>query len=215
MAAELSERGRQLESQDKPTISAIVLAAGMSTRMGQNKLLLPFKNKPLIAHAVDILLASEVNEIVVVLGHEAEKVGSEIEVKPVRLIQNPNYQQGLSTSVRAGIEAVSHRAEGVMICLADQPLLEPADLNRIVRAFTHAKRANKPIAVPFFNGQRGNPVILDSCYREAILEVVGDVGCKGVIKRYPDKVFAVEMETDHVVRDVDSIEEYQEVLNSS
>jgi molybdenum cofactor cytidylyltransferase len=209
MIEEFTEQRPQLEPLDKPIISAIVLAAGMSSRMGQNKLLLQFKNKPLIAHAVDTLLASEVDEVVVVLGHEAEKVQLEIDMKPVRLIQNHNYHQGLSTSVRAGVEAVSPRAEGIMICLADQPLLEAADVNRIVRAFTHAKRVHKRIAVPFFRGQRGNPVILDSSYREAILEVVGDVGCKGVIKRFPDKVFAVEMETDHVVRDVDNIEEYQ------
>jgi molybdenum cofactor cytidylyltransferase len=196
-------------------LSAIVLAAGMSTRMGQNKLLLNFKNKPLITHAVDTLLASEVDEIVVVLGHEAEKVRGKLEGKPVRLVQNLHYRDGLSTSVRAGVESVSPQVKGIMIYLADQPLLEPADLNYLARAFIHAKEVSKSIVVPFFQGQRGNPVILDSSYREAILEVVGDVGCKGVIKRHPDKVFVVEMETDHVVRDVDNIEDYQEVVGSS
>jgi Uncharacterized MobA-related protein len=88
-------------------------------------------------------------------------------------------------------------------------------VNHIVRAFTHAKAVNKGIVVPFFDGHRGNPVLLDSSYREAILGVVGDVGCKGVIKRYPDKVFIVEMESDHVVRDLDNMEEYEGVLNSS
>jgi molybdenum cofactor cytidylyltransferase len=196
-------------------LSAIILAAGMSTRMGQNKLLLSFKGKPLIAHAVDTLLASEVDEIVVVLGHEAEKIRGQLQGKQVRLVQNPDYRDGLSTSVRVGVRAVSPQVEGIMIYLADQPLLEPADLNYIIKAFALAKQVNRSIVVPLFHGQRGNPVILNSSYREAILELVGDVGCKRLIKRYPDKVFGVEMETDHVVCDVDNIDDYEEVVSSA
>ncbi len=196
-------------------LSAIILAAGMSTRMGQNKLLLKFKGKPLIAHAVDTLLASEVDEVVVVLGHQAEEVRNQLQGRRVRLVQNPDYREGLSTSVRIGVRAVSPQAEGIMIYLADQPLLQPADVNCLTRAFAQAKQVNKSIVVPLFHGQRGNPVILNASYRETILEVIGDVGCKSIIKRYPDKVFAVEMETDHVVRDVDNIDDYEEVVSSS
>jgi len=209
MGEEIYGRGRQL------MLSAIVLAAGMSTRMGQNKLLLDFKDKALIAHAVDTLLASEIDEVVVVLGHEAEKVREKLGERQVKLVQNPGYREGLSTSVRAGAEAVSRQADGIMVYLADQPLLEPADVNHILNAFTQAKEVNKDIVVPFFDGQRGNPVLLDSSYREAILRVVGDVGCKGVIKRYPEKVLVLEMENDHVVRDVDNMEEYEGVLSST
>jgi Uncharacterized MobA-related protein len=194
--------------------SAIVLAAGMSTRMGQNKLLLGFKDKPLIAHAVDTLLASEIDEVIVVLGNEAGKVQEKLRGREVRLIENPDFREGLSSSVRVGVSAVSPQADGIMVYLADQPLLEPADVNRILRAFTHAKDVGKSIVVPFFGGQRGNPVILDSSFQEAILGVAGDVGCKGVIKRYPDQVFVVEMENDHVIRDMDTIEEYEAVLGS-
>jgi molybdenum cofactor cytidylyltransferase len=196
-------------------VSAIVLAAGMSARMGQNKLLLLFKGKPLIAHAVDILLASEIDEIIVVLGNEADKVQEKLRGRQVRLIENPDFREGLSTSVRAGVTAVSRQADGIMVYLADQPLLESADVNRILRAFAHAKDAGKSIVVPFFDRQRGNPVLLDSSYREAILGVVGDVGCKGVIKRYPDQVFVLQMESDHVIRDMDTIEEYEAVLGST
>jgi molybdenum cofactor cytidylyltransferase len=201
-------------------VSAIVLAAGMSTRMGQNKLLLNFRDKPLIVHAVDTLLASEIDEVIVVLGHEAEKVRDQLERsiglankaapgKPVRLVQNSDYQNGLSTSVRTGVEAVSRQANGIMIYLADQPLLEPEDLNRIVAGFAAAKEINKSIVVPFFRGERGNPVILEASLRVAILGIVGDVGCKGVIKRYPEKVYVIEMDNDHVVRDVDDIQAYE------
>jgi molybdenum cofactor cytidylyltransferase len=201
-------------------VSAVVLAAGMSTRMGQNKLLLNFREKPLIVHAVDTLLASDIDEVIVVLGHEIEKVRDQLERsiglankaasgKPLRLTQNPDYQNGLSTSVRTGVEAVSRQANGIMIYLADQPLLEPEDVNRIVAGFAAAKEVNKSIVVPFFRGERGNPVILDASLRDSILGIVGDVGCKGVIKRYPEKVYAIEMENDHVVRDVDDVQAFK------
>ena len=190
-------------------IAVIVPAAGMSTRMGHNKLLLAFKGKPLIAQAVDTLLESQVDEIIVVLGHEADKVKEKLQGKQVTLVENPNYRQGMSTSIRVGLGAVSSGARAIMIYLADQPLLEPEDVNRLIRAFAEARAHNKSIVVPFFRGQRGNPVILDASFKEAILEVVGEVGCKRVIKRNPDKVLVVEMETDHVVRDVDRIEDYE------
>jgi molybdenum cofactor cytidylyltransferase len=204
-------------------VSAVVLAAGMSTRMGRNKLLLTFRDKPLVVHAVDTLFASEVGEIIVVLGHESEKVWDRLEdnegraskegQRPrVRLVENPGYREGLSTSVRTGVQAVSAEADAIMIYLADQPLLEAADVNRIIAAFATAKKESKTIVVPFFKGERGNPVILDASLRDSILGIVGDVGCKGVIKRYPEKVYAIEMENDHVVRDVDDVPAYERLV---
>jgi molybdenum cofactor cytidylyltransferase len=204
-------------------VSAVVLAAGMSTRMGRNKLLLTFRDKPLVVHAVDTLLASEVGEIIVVLGHESEKVWdrlgdnngrvSDEDQRPrVRLVENPDYREGLSTSVRTGVQAVSPEADAIMIYLADQPLLEAADVNRIIAAFAVAKAEGKTIVVPFFKRERGNPVILDASLRDSILGIVGDVGCKGVIKRYPEKVYALEMENDHVVRDVDDALAYEKLV---
>jgi molybdenum cofactor cytidylyltransferase len=204
-------------------VSAVVLAAGMSTRMGRNKLLLSFRDKPLVVHAVGTLLASKVGEIIVVLGHESEKVWEQLEAyasqvsnggqrSRVRLVKNPDYRDGLSTSVRTGVQAVSAEAGAIMIYLADQPLIEPGDVDRIIAAFAAAKAENKTIVVPFFKGERGNPVILDAALRDSILGIAGDVGCKGVIKRYPEKVYAIEMENDHVVRDVDDVQAYERLV---
>ena len=190
-------------------IAAIVPAAGMSTRMGRNKLLLTFKGKPLIAQAVDTLAECEVDEVIVVLGHEADKIKEKLEGKRVTLVENHNYRQGMSTSIRAGLAAVPSQATAIMIYLADQPLLVPGDVNRLIRAFAEARERRKSIVVPFFCGKRGNPVILDASFKEAILEAVGEVGCKRVIKRNPDIVLVVEMDTDHVVRDVDRMEDYE------
>ena len=204
-------------------VSAVVLAAGMSTRMGRNKLLLTFRDKPLVVHAVGTLLASKVGEIIVVLGHESEKVWDRVEDNQgqasneghrprVRLVENPDYREGLSTSVRTGVQAVSPEADAIMIYLADQPLLEPDDVDRIIAAFATAKAEGKTIVVPFFKGERGNPVVLDASLRDSILGIVGDVGCKGVIKRYPEKVYTIEMENDHVVRDVDDAQAYERLV---
>jgi len=193
---------------------AIVPAAGMSTRMGQNKLLLTYQGKPLIAHTVDTLLATAVDEIVVVLGHDAAKVREKLAGKKLRFVENSHYREGLSTSVRAGIAAVPSYAGAVMIYLADQPLLESEEVNLLIGALAEAKKVNKSVVVPFYRGRRGNPVILDFSYKKAMLDVVGETGCRRVIKSNPDQVFVVEMDTDHTVRDVDTMEEYQELVSA-
>ena len=193
-------------------ITAIVPAAGLSSRMGQNKLLMPFAGKSLIERAVDTLMTSGVDEIVVVLGHEANLLRSRLEGKRVHFVDNPDYRAGLSTSVRAGMEAAPKGADAMMIYLADQPLLEADEVRRLILAFAEAKRAGKSIVVPFFCNKRGNPVILEASYREMVLDVVGDVGCRRIIKRHPEQVFAVQMETDHVVRDVDTPEDFESLI---
>ena len=196
-------------------IVAIVPAAGLSTRMGKNKLFLTYDSKFLIVHAVDTLLNSAIGQVIVVVGHEADKVKESLRGKPVTIVENADYRDGLSTSIRTGLAAAPAEADAIMIFLPDQPLLEPGDVNRLARAFAEAAALGKSFVVPFFKGQRGNPVILDASYRESILEVVGDVGCRRVIKRNPDRVFPVEMETDHVVRDVDTLQDYEALPKSA
>jgi molybdenum cofactor cytidylyltransferase len=196
-------------------LSAIVPAAGMSTRLGRNKLLLPFKGQPLIAHAIDTLVASDVGEIIVVLGHEAVQVRGAIANKGVRFVENPDYRLGLSTSVRAGFAAVPVQTTGIMIYLADQPLLEAGEVDFLIRAFAEAGKASKSIVVPFFRGQRGNPVIVKATYKASLLAITADTGCRRLIKQNPDQVLAVEMETDHVVRDIDTIEAYDRLVADS
>jgi molybdenum cofactor cytidylyltransferase len=190
-------------------ITAIVPAAGLSSRMGQNKLLMRFGNKSLIEHAVDTLTASNVTEIVVVLGHEANEIRNQLEGKQVRFVENRNYREGLSTSVRVGMAAVLKGADAIMIYLADQPLLESDEIKRVIQAFADAKREGKSIVVPFFGNRRGNPVILDASYREMAFDIAGDAGCRRIIKRHPEQVFAIRMETEHVVRDVDTPEDFR------
>lgn len=195
-------------------ISAIILAAGESKRMGeQNKLLLPFRGQTLIECIVDTVLSSDVGEVIVVLGHDAVRVREGCRDRRVKFVQNDNYQQGMTTSIQMGVQAADTDADGFMICLSDLPLIEPDELNHLLYAFEEAVRANnKYIAIPVFEGQRGNPVIFSMIYKNHILDDddgKGWMGCKGIIKQNPAQVLEVEMATDHVLRDIDTPEDYQ------
>lgn len=196
-------------------ISAIVLAAGMSTRMGaENKLLLPFRGTTLIGNMVDVVTGARVGETLVVLGHEAERVRAALAGKPVTFVDNLDYAEGMGSSVQAGVRAVSPQATGIMVCLTDLPLIESAELDRLIAAF-EAGQAGKSIAVPSHQGQRGNPVLFSARFRDEVLSTRGPVaGCRGIVKKYPDQVLEVEMAHDHILRDIDTIEDYRRLVDT-
>lgn len=193
-------------------IAALVLAAGQSTRMGaDNKLLLPFRDSTVVGETVDAVLGSGVSQTVVVLGHEAERVREALSGKAVTLVENPAYREGMATSVHAGIRALAPGTEAVMVCLSDLPLVEAAELRSLMEAFAAA--GQKSLAVPVFQGRRGNPVLFSIDYRDEILHVRGAVGgCKSLVARYPRQVLEVEMDSDHVLQDIDTMETYRRVL---
>jgi molybdenum cofactor cytidylyltransferase len=189
-------------------VSAILLAAGLSRRMGAtNKLTLPVDGVPLLRRTAQVLSAAWLNEVVVVLGHEAELVAPLLAGLPVRTVQNPDYRAGQMTSVHCGLAALSAPCAGVMICLSDQPLLEAADIERI--ADTFVRDCPRSVLVPSWRGRRGNPIVLAWAHREAILAGGRNLGCKRLIQNNPDLVWPLEMPNDHCVFDLDSPEDYQ------
>lgn len=196
-------------------ISAVLLAAGMSTRMGgPNKLLLPFRDRTVIENMVRVLLDSDLDEVVVVLGHQAEQVRPLLEGTGVRIVDNPDYAEGMGSSLKVGLRAVSAGAEAVMVCLTDQPLLEPADVNRLLAAFREG--GAQDIVVPFHQGQRGNPILFSARYRNEVQNTRGPIaGCRGIVQRYPEAIRAIEMETDHILRDLDTPEDYRALLQQT
>ena len=187
-------------------ISAIILAAGESTRMGpDNKLLLPFRGRPLIGHIVQTVLESEADEVIVVLGHEAARVRDALAAYDVTFAHNPRFREGMTTSIQAGVRATSTQTAGFMICLADLPMIEPADLNQVMAAFREAARhALRPIIRPVHQGKPGNPVIFAAPYKPAILAHQNLRGCQDIVKQNRALVIEVEMATDHILRDVDT-----------
>lgn len=189
------------------TVAAVLLAAGESRRMGEtNKLELLVDGKPLLRRTAETLLASNLSEIVVVLGHEADKTRAMLEGLPLSFIENKDFREGQMTSVYQGLLSLAKNCDGVMICLSDQPLLQTEDINILIAAF--AQRSHGSILVPTYKGQRGNPIIFDYEHRQAILNGERNLGCKKLIEKNPQQVCSFEMSNDHVVIDLDTPEQY-------
>ncbi len=199
-------------------ISAIVLAAGESKRMGaQNKLLLPLGEKTLIENSVDNILASDVSEVVIVLGHQAERVKEVLQNRlpncRMKFVENSAYQEGMTTSIQTGMKAIAADSEGVMVCLSDLPFLQTDELNELIHAFGEAVKKNeKQIVLPAFQGQRGNPVIFSVYYKSEILAYQGLNGCQGVIKQNPAQVLKIEMRTANALKDIDTKSDYETLV---
>ncbi len=189
------------------TVSAVLLAAGESRRMGAvNKLELLVDGTPLLRRTAEILLASQLQEVAVVLGYQADRAGSLLDSLHLKSVYNAAYREGQMTSVYQGLQSLSQACDGVMICLSDQPLLQVDDINCLIEAF--GKRSHGSIMVPTYQGKRGNPVILDYQHREDILNGERSLGCKKLIEKNPELVSSFEMSNNHVVIDLDTPEEF-------
>lgn len=188
-----------------PRVAAIVLAAGSSRRMGAvNKLLAPLHGKPMLRHVMEAVRASRAGEVVVVTGHEPERVRSVVEGLADRVVQNPNHAEGLSTSMIAGLDAVGADVDGVVVCLGDMPRLTAGHIDRLISAFDPG--SGHEICVPVHAGQRGNPVLLGRRFFGEMRSVIGDKGARGLLAAHPEAVVEVEMEDDAALHDIDTPE---------
>lgn len=196
-------------------ISGIILAAGESKRMGeQNKLMLPFRGKTMVENIVDVVLGSDVDEAIVVLGHEAERVKTVLSDRPLQFVTNHYYQQGMTSSIQCGVKVADSQSQGLMICLSDMPLIQVDDLNYLLEYFQQSVRLNPDaIVLPVFQGQRGHPVIFSSSYKPEILAHQAPNGCKRIIQQHSPQVLAVEMGADRLLKDIDTENDYQKLLS--
>jgi molybdenum cofactor cytidylyltransferase len=194
----------------QPMISAIILAAGESKRMGEPKQLMPFGQSTILEKAIDNLLSSAVNEIIVVLGYKAEEVLKTIATKPVKIAINPDYKQGMSTSIIAGLSLIARQAQAVMLALGDQPLVDSQTINQLIEEFYNH---DKGIVVPTYHGKRGHPVIFAIKYKQKLLELTGDIGGREVIKDHPDDILEVAVDSESVISDIDTINDYRSQLS--
>jgi molybdenum cofactor cytidylyltransferase len=192
-----------------PRIAALVLAAGQSRRMGpDNKLLAEIDGKPMVVRAVEAALASQAEPVIVVTGHQRDRVEAALAGLDLRSVHNPDYAQGLSTSLRRGLAALPAGTDGVVVALGDMPRVEAAAIDRLIAAFDPLE--GRAICVPTWDGKRGNPVLFASRFLAEMQEIAGDVGARHLIGEYPDLVAEVAMdETDAghgVLLDVDTPE---------
>jgi molybdenum cofactor cytidylyltransferase len=194
-------------------VAAVLLAAGESRRMGTpNKLTLPVEGQSLLRRTARTLLESELGEIVVVLGHEADRTRVLLQDLPLELVENPHYRDGQMSSVHCGLAALEQEAEGVMICLADQPRLTAADLNHLIERFQ--RECTRPVLVPVFEGRRGNPIILACEQRAAILAGDRNLGCRRIIEKQPELVWPCVVDSNHYVEDIDTPEDYERLAGT-
>lgn len=190
-------------------VSAILLAAGESKRMGGVKLSLPFGSSTILEQTVDTLLDSRIDNVIVVLGHRIVEMKKLIASRPATIALNSDYCGGMSTSVLAGLNLASDNARGIMLALADQPLVDSQTINHLLDAFnTH----DKGIIMPVYQGERGHPVIFASRYKGELLGLKGDVGGREVIDRHPDDILEVDVNCRGVCVDIDTMECYHSEL---
>jgi molybdenum cofactor cytidylyltransferase len=190
--------------QKAPEIAAIVLAAGRSSRMGSNKLLADIDGRPMVRRTVEAVLASEARPVIIVIGHEGDKVRSALAGLDVTFVFNPEHLQGLATSLRVGIGSVAMETDGALVCLADMPLVAPGEINKLISAFNRVER--RTIIVPVHGGKRGNPILWGREHFTEISRLDGDHGARALLDLHPEEVTEVVMRSDAVLADFDTPE---------
>ncbi len=186
-------------------IAALVLAAGRSTRMGgPNKLLAEIGGKPLVRIAAEQALASRAAPVIVVTGHQHERVAEVLAGLPVTVVHNPDFADGLGGSLKTGIAAIPADADGAVVCLGDMPQVDAALINQLIAAFDPEKGALA--VVPVFDGRRGNPVLWSRRFFPDLMSIEGDVGARYLIGRYNEAVVEVPVTGKGALTDVDTPE---------
>jgi molybdenum cofactor cytidylyltransferase len=203
---------------------AIILAAGSSSRMGggRHKLLLPLHDRPVLAHMLDAVLASQARPVVLVLGHQAEQVRAHIASyathPDLNIIENTDYLQGMSTSMRLGIQTVQSyvytksaesEIDSALVLLGDQPMITAQDIDTLISTY---RTSGKQIIAPTYEGKRGNPILFDASLFPELLKVTGDEGGRSVLERHHDEIATVEMGNPLANIDVDTWEAYQQAV---
>ena len=204
--------------------AAIILAAGNSSRMGagRHKLLLPLHDRPVLAHVLDATLASQTRPLILVLGHQADQVRERIALftthPDLTILENADYLQGMSTSMRLGIQTLlslnyrkplTGEIDSALVLLGDQPLITAQDIDTLIATY---RTTGKRIIAPTYQGKRGNPILFDASLFPELLEVTGDEGGRRVLERHRDEIATVEMGNPLAIIDVDTWEAYQQVL---
>jgi xanthine dehydrogenase accessory factor len=185
-------------------ISAVVLAAGSGSRMGETKPLLLLDGRPLLDHVLAAVRGSRVDDIVVVLGREADRIRERVSFDGARLIVNQAYAQGMSTSLKAGIRATNPRTDGFLVVLGDQPFVSSSTLDALIE---RRDGSGAKILIPTFEGRRGNPVLLDRSVSEDVSSITGDQGCRAIFDHYPDRILEVPVEDPGILIDLDTREQ--------
>jgi molybdenum cofactor cytidylyltransferase len=193
-----------------PETCGIILAAGESTRMRTNKLLLPFKDKPIIHCVIDNVMQSGVDHILVVLGAFRDEMISAIGKLPVEHCFNSRYKHGMFTSVQCGFLKMPETSDAAIIFLGDQPLIPGEVTRQMIRAYA---RSEKGILIPVYKGKRGHPILIDRKYAVAIDQIDQAEGLRTLLNTCKEDLQEVEVEAPGILRDIDTEEDYRNETN--
>ena len=195
-----------------PRIAAVILAAGMSSRMGRNKLLAEWHGKPLVRHVVEAALVSDARPVIVVTGHAASRTKEALSGLDVRFVHNPDYADGLSTSLKAGIGEVPEDCDGALVLLGDMPQIRPKHIAGIIGSF--APREGRPICVAVSHGKRGHPVLWGRRFFSYIASLSGDIGARKLLAAHEGEIHEMDFDDDAVLNDIDTPEALEALLRS-
>jgi len=187
-------------------VGVIVLAAGASTRMGRSKPLLPWDGRTVIETIVSRLVAARPAEIAVVTGFHGDQVARALRNLPVQIVRNPDYEQGeMLSSLQTGLRALPDSMAACLVVMGDQPFIDGRVIGQVLTAYAEGQGT---IVAPAYRGQRGHPVLFDRQFWPDLLALESGAP-RDVIRRYPDRLATVEVDTDSIVRDIDTPEQYR------
>jgi len=204
--------GGAQETRAAVSVAAVVLAAGRGTRMGGQKLLLPLAGRALVQWVVDAALGSQAKETIVVVGHEAGRLAEALAGRPVTVVVNERYEEGMSTSLQVGVRAAGAAREAVVFLLADQPFVDSALVDLLIDRFAESKM---DVVRPVIAGRPAHPVLMGARLFPEILAQRGDVGGREIIRRHPGRVCLVPVDDSRVAHDIDSMGDYEAARESA
>jgi len=190
-------------------IYALVLAAGESRRMGKPKLLLPFGDKTIIEYILDNIRQSKADRILVVLGSHQEEILSKIGARPIGMVVNHRYKEGMLSSIQTGFAALPDDASAALVYLGDQPLIPSSVADDLIEAY---KQTQKGIVLPVYKKRRGHPILVDIKHRQEILGLSPDIGLRALVHNHPEDVQEVGVDTPHILKDIDNPKDYAREL---
>jgi molybdenum cofactor cytidylyltransferase len=193
-------------------IWAMILAAGESKRMGKPKLLLPFGDKTIIETIVEKVVSSNVEKTLVILGSDREKIEEKIKNYPAKIVYNRDFRSGMLSSVQCGFKALPEEIRAVLVVLGDQPNISTTVINKLIDAY---KSSRKGIVLPFYNKERGHPVLIDVKYREEVENLSPEVGLRGTVYNHPEDILEVDAETPSIFQDIDDESDYKRELKNN
>ena len=178
-------------------ISAILLAAGQSKRMtGKNKLTKEIKGTPLIKHSIKNILSSSIDELIIVLGYQKEIIEKLIDKnEKIKFVFNKDFESGMASSIKTGLDNLSEKTEAFFICLGDMPMVNSDIYNQLIKS-----RNQKNIIAPTYNGQQGNPILFDKSMKEKVMDITGDVGAKKILELNKDKILNLEINDQNITK---------------